>query len=228
MDLDQKIDVLEQIYRIHAEALGQFGVACQKGCSVCCTTHLTLTTLEGMYLRTVLPDDDRHDLIAAACRRPRLIPQITTNQMASHCAAGMDLPEETYPATLTPCPLLRDQVCSVYEYRPLGCRAMVSRQRCDADGQAEMDPFALTLNHVIMQYVEHVDQPGRFGNICDMMQALGQDSLRQAYLQGRLDPATRLLANHPLTVLMAPPEHRKRLMPIMEKLNQIRIQRRCG
>ncbi len=228
MNLERKIDVLKQIYRIHADALEPFAVACQKGCSACCTTNLTLTTLEGMYLRTLLPDDNWRDLTTAACRRPRLIPRITTNQMASHCAANMELPDEIYPATLTTCPLLRNHVCSVYACRPLGCRAMVSRQRCDADGQAEMDPFVLTLNHVIMQYVEHVDQPGRFGNICDMMQALGQDSLRQAYLQGRLDPVTRLLANHPLTVLMAPPEHRKRLMPIMEKLNQIRIQRRCG
>ena len=84
------------------------GAACVKGCSFCCSQWVSLTTPEAFYL----------------ARRIRGKPAARTVASASEARRGI-----VHGGRLTmisPCPLLRDHACSVYEARPVVCRLAVS------------------------------------------------------------------------------------------------------
>jgi len=83
-----------------------------------------------------------------------------------------------------------------------------------------MDPFILSVNNVLMQFVEHVDQGGLTGNLMDVLLYLSEKENRRSYETGAIiTGANGLLANHALTVLMVPPEHRQPMAPVLKSLN---------
>jgi hypothetical protein len=85
-----------------------------------------------------------------------------------------------------------------------------------------MPDFVLTVNTVFLQTIEHLDATGCTGNLADVLLCLLPDENQQAYREGRLScSATGLTGNHPLTVLMVPPEHRDRLQPILQALGKL-------
>jgi hypothetical protein len=88
-----------------------------------------------------------------------------------------------------------------------------------------MPDFVLTVNTVFLQTIEHLDAAGCTGNLADVLRCLLPDDNRQAFRDGRLScSATGLIGNHPLTVLMVPPEHRNRLQPILSALGNLSIE----
>jgi hypothetical protein len=226
MKLNGKMAVLEKIYRIYDEFAASLELACKKGCAHCCTTSVTLTTIEGYSIIEQLNSEkvsEWMDKIQQASEQPHFQPAITTNQLAHMCAAGIDPPAEEQPANRR-CPFLSQDLCPLYTVRPFGCRCLISRHDCGQQGYADIDDFALSVNTVMLQTIEHLDADGCTGNMLDVLKVISEEENRQAYQEGKLKCASSgLLANQPLKVLMIPPEHRTRMEPILQSLRNIRI-----
>ena len=57
MTIEQKLDLLNRIYGIYDAFAGSLEVACRKYCAHCCTSNVSLTTLEGYRLVHSLEPD---------------------------------------------------------------------------------------------------------------------------------------------------------------------------
>jgi hypothetical protein len=94
-------------------------VECRKGCDFCCHVNVTVTVLEAVRIAAAL----------AAGRQPQRQSEIlaTAERLAGRDAEGRQ-------ALRAACPLLVDGACSVYEIRPLACRALLSQsaRSCEA------------------------------------------------------------------------------------------------
>ena len=227
MDINSKLTILDQIYAIYDRFAATLDVACKKYCDHCCTSGVTLTTIEGYKIINGLNATDRVDIIQRAqapCENNRLRPQLTTNRLARLCADGADPPEETDNLDLDSCSLLSDHQCPIYKLRPYGCRCLVSHHNCGKKGYAEVDDFVLSVNTVFLQTIEHVDADGCTGNLVDVLLAMSVEKNRTAYRNSVLHcSANKLIPNQPLEVLMVPPGHRSEMEPILQELRDIRI-----
>ena len=227
MTIEQKLDLLNRIYGIYDAFARSLDVACKKYCAHCCTSNVSLTTLEGYRLVHSLEPDQLEYLqgcLEPASEKRVFRPLLTTNRMAEFCREGREIPEEVFGDLGENCPLLEQNTCPVYPRRPFGCRCLVSRVSCSESGTAEMPDFVLTVNTVFLQTIEHLDSTGCTGNLADVLLCLLSDENRQAFREGRLScNATGLIGNHRLTVLMVPPEHRDRLQPILGALGKLSI-----
>lgn len=226
MNLKRKLTALGQIYAIYDHFVSGLELACKRGCAHCCTTSVTLTTIEGYKIITQLlskNDTDWTVKIRQACEQDHFQPQMTTNQFAQMCAAGLDPPEEKQPKHHT-CPFLSDDLCPIYTLRPFGCRCLVSRHDCGRHDYADIDDFVLSVNTVLLQTIEHLDADGCSGNMLDVLEVMAGQENRQAYQEGKLNCAsTGLIKNQSLKILMIPPEHRTRMEPILQSLRDIRF-----
>ena len=227
MDTTLKLKILDEIYAVYEKFAASLDLACKKYCDHCCTSAVTLTTLEGYKIIDRLILDSKTDLIqkiGSISEKNRLRPQITTNRLARLCADGVEPPEEIGDGKWQNCPILVDHLCPIYELRPFGCRCLVSRGHCKENGYAEMDDFILSVNTVFLQTIEHVDAEGCSGNLVDVLQAMSILQNRETYRNGKLHCTSNgLLANQPLEVLMIPPEHRTKMEPILNSLRDIRF-----
>jgi hypothetical protein len=101
---------------------------------------------------------------------------------------------------------------------------MVSREVCETEGRADMPALIVTVNHVFMQTIEHIDRPGCTGNLVDVLSMLSDGDSRDGYRSGRPDCRRhRLLDNQPMEVLMVPPEHRGRVRPLLDAIHGIQV-----
>lgn len=219
--------LLQRLYDIHAAVVQEGNLACRKGCAACCTRNVTLTTLEAdlirHYLQTEAPNgawSQWRRRLAESADLVRFQPQVTINQLADLCIRDAEIPEEEMDPAAGPCPFLKDDVCRIYPARPLGCRAMVSTETCRTGHSALMPEFALTANNVFLQYIEAADPGGVTGNLIDVLLYLGDNEdldptdIRRLAAQDR----RHLLPNHPIPVLMVPPEHRDRMTPVLKEI----------
>ena len=79
-----------------------------------------------------------------------------------------------------------------------------------------MDDVIVTINQVFLQYVEHMDTGGVFGNMTDIIEFLKKSpegSLQAAQACG-------LLPNRDAPFLMIPPDHRQAVMPILKDIQK--------
>jgi len=220
---ESKSGVLGRIYRLHDEFTGTLNLSCKRRCADCCTRNVTVTSLEGYMLFQHLRRLNRPDLlerIREARQSPRFQPQITTNRLATLCIDGVEPPDENCDPRWTPCPLLQDDECPVYDARPLGCRCLVSTRTCAETGCAEMDPFVLSVNNLFLQAIEHFDTPGFSGNLTDMLLWLDSGN-RSEPTRTDANIPNGLIANQPISALLIPQEHRARIQPILSALNRI-------
>jgi Fe-S-cluster containining protein len=81
--------------------------ACARGCSHCCHMWTALRAPEALFITAALPADRRSAIEAA------------------HAETG-PLSYEERLALVRPCPLLRDDACSLYAARPIACRTTAS------------------------------------------------------------------------------------------------------
>lgn len=220
MNIEMKISVLDRLYGIYDNFSAKMDYACQKYCSVCCTTDVTLTTLEAIKIIRHLQSTNRLDLLNKLDRETKgFRPKITINEMAKLCMSGQDLPEEEIITPKRKCPFLEKDACPIYDVRPFACRCLVSKDKCEAEGSANIDPLILTINTVFLQYIEHIDIGGFSGNLVDVLLSAKYES----------DPLTplfdsgKLVRNHRLNILMIPPNHRKHLRPIIEAIQHIQV-----
>lgn len=108
-------------YQRRIDATFQRGLAeveCRKGCSFCCHLKVTATTLEVIRIAAVLGADRRSAVLSTA-----------------EAIAGLD--DRQRLASKVPCPLLIEGACSIYEVRPLTCRALLSRSASLCERQFE-------------------------------------------------------------------------------------------
>jgi len=97
-------------------------VECRKGCSFCCSLKVTATPLEIVRIAAAMAGGRFPD------RRPAVL-------AAAVDVAGLSDRERL--ARKIPCPLLLDGACSIYEARPLTCRALLSRSASLCERQFE-------------------------------------------------------------------------------------------
>jgi hypothetical protein len=227
MEIDRKLKALDRIYAVYDEFIRTRETACQKHCHQCCSTHVTLTTLEAYKICATLPPGEREKMfrqVRAASALKRFQPAVTTNALAELCAKDEDLPAENEASADEECPLLTEELCSIYALRPFNCRCFISRTPCGEQGFADVDEAALAVNTLFLQTVEHVDADGCSGNLLDVLAVLASEENRKAYAGGALHcTGNGLIANRPMKVLMLPPEQRERIAPILNKLRAIRI-----
>jgi len=221
--IDQRLAVLDHLYAVYDRFCHSLGdLACRKFCADCCSRHVTMTTLEGLHLLQGLDADQRRDCLATMARdadQDIFRPRWTTNQIATHCREGQDPPDDDVAHDGSHCSLLTDAACPLYAVRPFGCRCMVSRHSCRTQGYADVDDWVLTVNTVFLQTIEHVDRPGCFGNMQDVLRALGPEDQQAAYRDDRPPAeAPGLIPNQPAPMLMVPPEHRERIQPLLAEM----------
>lgn len=225
MNLNQKLVILERIYAVYDDFLDGRDLACKRGCMHCCTRNVSLTTLEGYHTANTLAASGREDLIArleSGATGHRFHPRVTTNEIAEICLRGEDPPEEENNPDWGECALLSEDECTLYRVRPFGCRCMVSARNCGETGAADMDPFVITVNTVILQYIEHLDADGYSGNLTDVLLWMGSEKNRGHYREGTLThPPQGLIPNRPVKALMVPPRHRTDIKPILEAIGDV-------
>lgn len=156
---------LLKIYEYFENWAGDYRFACRKGCASCCTQRVSLTTLEGELIADHIRSE-QFELLDILTRLPaNPFKQPTTNQFAASCLQQEDNEEEISPWDMTPCTFLQDGCCSIYHVRPFMCRSFGSKILCHLSGEAEVDPRFLTLNTVILQCIEHLDQGRPWGSM---------------------------------------------------------------
>lgn len=227
MELRQKLFFLKQIYRIYDDFVSALDVACKKYCSRCCTNNVVMTTLEGYLIAQNILENEPNDLfekVKTGVAKQRFLPQTTTNKMADLCLKGKDLPQEdlTHPEDI--CPFLTDDECPIYSVRPFTCRCLISKHDCRGKGYADVEPFALTVSHLLLQFIEHIDAGGFSGNLIDILIFMAVKDNCKAYETNRMKNLDNfLISNLPITVLMIPPEHRIRAQPIIDDVYRIKM-----
>ena len=148
--MSQKKELLSSIYRVYSRWVERFPLACQKGCAACCTQSVTMTSLEGKIILDFLIEDGRDSWLAEMLSQSATGnngPALTTNQYAKACLEHQDVIEDTEGEwNFAPCVFLKENVCSIYEARPFGCRSFGSLVMCSEKGGAEIVPIHLTVN----------------------------------------------------------------------------------
>jgi Fe-S-cluster containining protein len=225
MNCELRLELLAELYRIQEQFCTSLEVACRKGCAVCCTENITMTTLEGLHLMEELerkyPPGWPQWSRSLSGRTPSMA-RPTLNQLARIALSGGDMEEEAIGESPGVCPFLRQENCPVYKARPLACRAMLSRTVCHPGGIAEMPEEVLTLNTVVMQYIEAIDRPGLTGNYIDILLFLSDDGNRHAYRSGRITTApSGMELNQPIPALMVPPEQREKVQPVIDVVQSL-------
>ena len=215
--------LLATLMRLHDRFCAPLKTACGRGCAACCTQKVVLTTLEGLAIYDFFMKEGPADWLArlpGTSEQGLFRPRLTLNAWAEQCLKE-DAQEEEVPTEppAAACPFLTAATCPLYPVRPLACRAMLSRAACVAGGSADMPEEVLALNIVVLQYLEAIDRPGLSGNLVDILRFVADPRHRQAYLAADLESVPEgLLVNRPLPALMVPPEHRERLRPTIEAI----------
>jgi len=200
------VEKLNSIFEIFDDETECESFFCSKGCSSCCTNNVIITSLE---LENLLRADIDKTKLLNFSEMKRFQPKTTTNMIADLVMGGENIPEEDNDSSWGSCVFLKDGVCSVYEFRPFGCRCMLSKVNCEKTGCAEIDPYLLTLNNVFLQFIEHLDHGGVTGNILDMV--LKYDFSKDS---------EEFVKNRKMSVLMVPGEHRDKISKVARKLSQ--------
>jgi hypothetical protein len=75
-----------------------------------------------------------------------------------------------------------------------------------------------------LQFIEHVDVGGLFGNMTDVLLFLqSQNSRKQYEANAILNHPPELSTNRSIPALLVPPEHRDRIEPLLHKIRNIRL-----
>ncbi|MEA2059091.1 MAG: YkgJ family cysteine cluster protein [Thermodesulfobacteriota bacterium] len=230
-DQHLKFSILEQFYDLHDRFLNKTikKTACARGCDTCCTCNVTMTSLETAFLFSSLDSAEKDKLVSQVrsnSPEQRFHPKLTFNGFARLCLDRAELPEEENNPLWGPCPLLKNRECTIYRARPFGCRSLISETPCSKEGFATMPSLVLTFNQVLMQYIEHVDAQGVFGNLVDMILEFEENTQLAQANSDMSDTQPKphnglLVQNQPAPVLMVPQEHKQELAPFLSEINKI-------
>lgn len=222
MDIPSKLQKLHLLEKRYDEFIQLKDVACKLNCADCCTGNVIVTSIEAYRISEYLrkkQTDHFYSTIENRLSPKRFIPQNTTNQLPMIYGEGKDIPEQDTHPDSGICALLENLQCPIYPVRPFHCRCMMSKFPCKNTGYAQIDPFMITINTVFLQLIEHIDQKGFSGNLSDMLLFFRDPQAKQAYTQNNMDISnTSFISNHPIRLLMIPPEHRNQMIPMVRQL----------
>ncbi|MDZ7833146.1 MAG: hypothetical protein U5L07_15460 [Desulfobacterales bacterium] len=224
MATEKKLLALERIYARYEEYTRQLRVACQKYCAHCCTCNVTMTSLEAAYIRKALSDAEWAAIrqrLAPQLEKIRYQPEITLNQMAGLCANSQEPPEEIIDPNWGACPLLEKKACPIYSVRPFGCRCLLSGRNCGDSGYAEIDAYTITVNYVFTQFIEHLDQSGKTGNLSDILMATDPETAAAGASIHDSAAGCHVIRNRAIPMLLVPPEHQRDIASIVNDLHAI-------
>ena len=180
---------------------------CHKGCSWCCRQLVAVTAPEAIYAARFVRATFDHAGIQAL--RNRLVDHVVD-------AAGLSSAERV--DRNIPCPFLEDDICSIYDARPIQCRAVYSEseafcrrlldERADVEAQLEAkeisDPFLMV--PLVLHNSVQVGMAGALGHsgnktelldlVASMKIALGNADIAKSWLNRRpVFEAARLQRN---------------------------------
>ena len=201
--MDQKKELLTCIYTVYSHWVERFPLACQKGCAACCTQSITMTSREGEDILDFVRIKGREEWLLEKLARAtpgKSKTAITTNQYARACLEHREVTDDALGRwNFVPCFFLEDDICSIYEVRPFGCRSFGSLVQCAPDRSAETAPAHLTINTVFTQVIEHISSDGgHWSTMADILKSLvgGQDRDGEIYvLSARPEPGFLLEPN---------------------------------
>lgn len=124
-----------------------------------------MTMLEGELIHDYIISEKPELLDMLRKLPPSALNQETTNQFAAACLREEESVEDVDTWDMSPCVFLRENCCTIYPVRSFMCRSFGSRVPCDKTGEAEIEPLFLTLNTIILQCIEHLDQGRPWGNM---------------------------------------------------------------
>lgn len=223
--MTSQITRLHRVYSLFENVIKEYTFLCREKCAACCTCNVTMTGLEAKLILRGLDDSDRKSLrerILTGFPQKRFIPKISTNQLARLCVQGEPVPEETNDPHWGSCPLLINNLCTIYAVRPFGCRALMSETDCRKNREAQLPAVLLTICNLFLQFIEHLDEKGVSGNLSDILSwSLAGDNSDKRVLESPAVKNTHLPTNEPVTAWMIPPEHRRIIEPIFMELQRI-------
>jgi len=201
--------------------VGSITFACRKGCSICCTSSVTMTTLEGDRIMTFLAEKDRLSELATLAFEPtpNRKARFTTNSFAAAYLSGKSL-KGAENWDLRPCPFLTKESCSIYPVRPFGCQVFASLEPCSSRGMKGMPPHAKMPPGyfggaaVLLQCIEHLDFGGRWGSMVELLAGLNN---------GQIDISG--LPTMPIPGFLIEPYERIRVEPLLKDLLARKIQK---
>jgi Fe-S-cluster containining protein len=209
-----KQQTLEAIYSFHDALLARWPFLCRPRCSTCCTLNVNMTGLEGGYLLAHLQRQQEMDILLGVVRtRPDALPPLTTNQFAAACLRGREIAPAQDIGNPGSCPFLDKDRCRVYPARPFGCRALASLRDCRETGCADMPPLLHSMNSMLMQLIEHLDQGGIWGNMVEVLAWLSDPAARER------SSAVRLRISCPCPGFLIPPEEKQEIDDLLAKLS---------
>ena len=220
IDDSNKFKVLAAVYSFYDRFLKDFSLACRPGCHVCCTVNIVATSLEAEHLlcSSFFDNLDLKKLLYSATARPIYKPGLSTNQIADFCLRQEEIPPDLGEHGEGICPFLdREGLCSVYKHRPFACRAMSSREICRYGGEADMEPFLVTVNLAVYQIIEHLDKEGVSGNLLDVLSKLANNRFES--------PGTvnGLISNRALPGFLMSPNEQVRFRAFMRSLEDFQV-----
>jgi Fe-S-cluster containining protein len=109
----------------------------------------------------------------------RYILKSTINGFSRMIILGQDPPEEEKP-DWGKCPLLDNEMCSVYTDRPFSCRNLVSEIEYRKKGYAQVPPMVLIINNIFLQYIEQLHLGGFLGNLSDVLTLFSEKEIQDA------------------------------------------------
>ncbi|THB76602.1 MAG: hypothetical protein D6B25_09315 [Desulfobulbaceae bacterium] len=165
-----KKDILKIIYNSYERWASQVDIACRKGCGVCCTQDVMTTSIESDLIIDFVRENsmERWFVEKLEGHLPGLHHKPTTNEFAQACLSGQDIDPGSGSFSET-CPFLEDDLCSIYEARPFGCRSFFSTTPCKPGSSAAVPRFLMSGATAIDQIIEHLDQGSPWGNMLHLL-----------------------------------------------------------
>jgi Fe-S-cluster containining protein len=109
-NIDPPVNFIHSKLDTTIQGFGQLPIACKKGCSHCCYIWVSATAPELLFIAKIIRD--RGGQVIEQLRRAHL------HTMEFNFDARAEHPH--------PCPLLEQDVCSIYDSRPKACRLAAS------------------------------------------------------------------------------------------------------
>lgn len=208
-----KENVLTCIYNAFDNWLTQWDFVCKKGCSACCTQHVTMTSLEGALIYRYVHNNKKENWLYSLLQSVEGIdqPGPTTNEFADRCLKD-EVVEPPLRSHEDPCPLLYDQCCTIYEVRPFNCRCFASFEKCGPNHAAVVPDFILTGATTVLQIIEHLDQRGQWGNMFDILRIHSNRYSQKCRILQRIHECK------PLPGFLIPPEDFDQVQPLLESI----------
>lgn len=168
-----KKEVLQTIYSCFETWADSESFICFKGCASCCTQNVTATSLEVAVVLDHIIKEQKEDWFGERLKKVSSIepPIISTNEFALACMEDKDVDPGNF-SNFEACPFLKENLCTIYEVRPFGCRCFNSRKKCSAGGAAEVPEYYLSASSTVQQLIEHLDQGWYWGNFLDVIFAM--------------------------------------------------------